>query len=187
MGLATLLHQHLHAAPPQIRHRRPDISPDLNALVAQMLSKSVEDRPQSAREVLSRPNGSVLATPRPASATVDLPGRPSVSPSQAGTLLATTKRRPCSPPLNSRDSGRHQPRLGGCLQCKLLERMQALPVLATFAVHGVLAGVLFIGPDSGRSTAPMRGAFLRQWRPRLYPARLRCRPRSPTALPTCPP
>ena len=47
-------HQHVSAQPPRIRDRRPDINPTLDALVAQMLSKSPQDRPQSAREVLDR-------------------------------------------------------------------------------------------------------------------------------------
>ena len=59
----ALLQQHLNAAPPQIRDRRPEIDPALNALVAQMLSKSPQDRPQSAVEVLNRLVGSTHAVP----------------------------------------------------------------------------------------------------------------------------
>ena len=54
----ALLEQHLTAPPPQIRDRRPGIDPALNALVAQMLSASPQDRPQSAVEVLSCLTGS---------------------------------------------------------------------------------------------------------------------------------
>jgi serine/threonine-protein kinase len=59
----ALLSQHLHAAPPQVRDRRPDVDPALNALVGQMLSKSPQDRPQSAVEVLNRLTGSTPAAP----------------------------------------------------------------------------------------------------------------------------
>ena len=54
----ALIQQHLNAAPPQVSDRRPGIDPALNALVAQMLSKSPEDRPQSALDVLNRLTGS---------------------------------------------------------------------------------------------------------------------------------
>ena len=62
----ALLQQHLHADPPRVRDRRPDISPGLDTLVAQMLSKSPQDRPQSAREVLDRLTGAPAAeAPKP--------------------------------------------------------------------------------------------------------------------------
>jgi serine/threonine protein kinase len=47
-------HQHVSATPPRIRDRRPDLSSALDALVAQLLSKSPQDRPQSAQAVLER-------------------------------------------------------------------------------------------------------------------------------------
>ncbi len=47
-------HQHVTATPPRIRDRRQDVSPTLDALVAQLLSKSPQDRPQSAKAVLDR-------------------------------------------------------------------------------------------------------------------------------------
>ena len=53
-------HQHVSATPPRIRDRRPDVSPALDALVAQLLSKSPQDRPQSAQAVLER-----LTHPKP--------------------------------------------------------------------------------------------------------------------------
>ena len=67
-GMATLP----DAAPPpaiepvlagKVRDRRPGIDPALNALVAEMLSKWPQDRPQSAREVLSRLTGSTVEAP----------------------------------------------------------------------------------------------------------------------------
>ena len=59
----ALMSQHLHAAPPQVRDRRPDVDPELDALVGQMLSKAPQDRPQSAVEVLNRLTGSTHPEP----------------------------------------------------------------------------------------------------------------------------
>jgi serine/threonine protein kinase len=39
----ALVHQHVNAAPPQLSERRPGINPALEALVAQLLSKSPQD------------------------------------------------------------------------------------------------------------------------------------------------
>jgi serine/threonine protein kinase len=61
-------HQHVYAAPPQIRERRPGIDPGLDALVTQMLSKSPQDRPRSALEVRDRLTRPQLGLPRPEAA-----------------------------------------------------------------------------------------------------------------------
>jgi serine/threonine protein kinase len=50
----ALMHQHVNAPPPQLSERRPGINPAIEALVAQLLSKSPQDRPQSALAVLDR-------------------------------------------------------------------------------------------------------------------------------------
>jgi serine/threonine protein kinase len=50
----ALMHQHVNAAAPQLSERRPGINPALESLVAQLLSKSPQDRPQSALAVLAR-------------------------------------------------------------------------------------------------------------------------------------
>jgi serine/threonine-protein kinase len=50
----ALMHQHVNAAPPQLSERRAGINPTLESLVAQLLSKSPQDRPQSALLVLDR-------------------------------------------------------------------------------------------------------------------------------------
>jgi eukaryotic-like serine/threonine-protein kinase len=50
----ALVNQHVNAAAPQLSERRPGIDPTLEALVAQLLSKSRQHRPQSARAVLDR-------------------------------------------------------------------------------------------------------------------------------------
>ena len=59
----ALMQQHLNSAPPQVSDRRPGIDPALNAIVAQMLSKSPQDRPQSAVELLDRLTGSTHEVP----------------------------------------------------------------------------------------------------------------------------
>jgi serine/threonine protein kinase len=50
----ALVHQHVNAAPPQLSERRPGINPALESLVGQLLSKSPQDRPQSALAVFDR-------------------------------------------------------------------------------------------------------------------------------------
>jgi eukaryotic-like serine/threonine-protein kinase len=59
----ALVHQHVNAAPPQLSERRPRINPALEALVAQLLSKSPQDRPQSALAVHDRLRGVELGSP----------------------------------------------------------------------------------------------------------------------------
>lgn len=49
---AETLKLHLEASPPPPRRLRPDVPPELDALVARLLSKRPQDRPQSANEVL---------------------------------------------------------------------------------------------------------------------------------------
>src|SRR5829696_8541165 len=59
----AVMSQHVNTAPPPISQRRPGIDPALEALVAQMLSKSELDRPQSARAVLDRLRQFELGSP----------------------------------------------------------------------------------------------------------------------------
>ena len=59
----ALVHQHVNAAPPQLSERRPGINPALEALVAQLLSKSPQDRPQSALAVHDRLREVELGSP----------------------------------------------------------------------------------------------------------------------------
>src|SRR5215207_8656576 len=59
----AVMNQHVNTAPPLISQRRPGIDPALEALVAQMLSKSAQDRPQSARAVLDRLRNFELGSP----------------------------------------------------------------------------------------------------------------------------
>ena len=61
-------HQHVSTRPPPIRERRPGIDPALDALVAQLLDKSPEDRPQSAREVVDRLSADQPGSPAPGEA-----------------------------------------------------------------------------------------------------------------------
>ncbi len=61
--LAVVISQHLHAAPTPPRDRNPELSPELDALILKLLSKSPHDRPASAGDVaqaLSQP-ASLLA------------------------------------------------------------------------------------------------------------------------------
>jgi serine/threonine-protein kinase len=50
----ALMHQHVNVPPPLLSERRPGINPALETLVAQLLSKAPQDRPQSALAVLDR-------------------------------------------------------------------------------------------------------------------------------------
>lgn len=50
----AVLHQHIHDDAPLLRSLRPEISPDLENLVGQLLSKRAGDRPASADEVEQR-------------------------------------------------------------------------------------------------------------------------------------
>jgi serine/threonine-protein kinase len=59
----AVMNQHVNTAPPQISQSRPGIDPALEALVAQMLNKSAQDRPQSARAVLDRLRNIELGSP----------------------------------------------------------------------------------------------------------------------------
>lgn len=47
----AVLHQHISELPPRVSERRPGVSPALDVLVGQLLSKRAEDRPSSAEEV----------------------------------------------------------------------------------------------------------------------------------------
>ena len=77
-------HQHVAATPPRVRDRRPEVSPALDALVAQLLSKSPQDRPQSAREVLER-----LTHPQPDSLTPEAAVPTTVIPAQTTRSMPT--------------------------------------------------------------------------------------------------
>ena len=59
----AVMSQHVNTAPPPISQRRPEIDPALEALVAQMLSKSPQDRPQSAQVVLDHLRHLELGSP----------------------------------------------------------------------------------------------------------------------------
>jgi len=50
----AVLQQHVHSDPPLLRARRPEVSPALEALVAQLLHKRSTERPTSADEVEER-------------------------------------------------------------------------------------------------------------------------------------
>jgi len=72
----AVLQQHVNNDPPLLRARRPEVSPALEALVAQLLHKRSSERPTSADEVEARL--SRLAA-----------GRDAASPGATATVLAT--------------------------------------------------------------------------------------------------
>ena len=83
----ALVHQHVNAAPPQLSERRPGINPALAALVAQLLSKSPQDRPQSALAVLDRLRDVELGPPA---------GRSDVSLATTAAMAQTTRPLPAA-------------------------------------------------------------------------------------------
>ena len=129
----ALLQQHLYAPPPQVRDRRPDIDPALNALVAQMLSKSPQDRPQSAREVHARLTGSASPASQP------------VAP--AATVVDT---RPAARPAPAPRASRAQPGRSGSLL--------GAGFLAGAAVMAMVAATVVL--MAGRAAAPTAGQLL---------------------------
>lgn len=65
-GAAAILNQHANIAPPTLRHENGRVSPELNALVMQMLAKSPDERAWTAAQVrdqLTLPSGCPSATP----------------------------------------------------------------------------------------------------------------------------
>jgi len=79
-NLAVLLSQHAYAEPASPRTHNPDISPDLDALILQLLRKQPADRPTSAAEVaqalgqmMPTPALSALLSSRAAAPTTNLP------------------------------------------------------------------------------------------------------------------
>ncbi len=66
---AALLHQHANVAPRALRTENARVSPELDALVMQMLAKSPADRPRSAGEVRDRLRSLGARRPGPPPAT----------------------------------------------------------------------------------------------------------------------
>ncbi|MFI6604675.1 serine/threonine-protein kinase [Nonomuraea sp. NPDC050536] len=103
-GLPGLLYSHLNEAPPSVRERRPDVPPELERLVFDLLAKSTDGRPPGAAAVASflrrtAPAGTLLlpSTPPPTrvdvnpltvSATAPLPRKSRKGLAVAGTALA---------------------------------------------------------------------------------------------------
>ncbi len=89
----AVLHQHLSVAAPRSISRRPEVPPQLDDLVAQLLAKSPADRPDSAETVRGRLEAIRLAAVAPLAAAVDLPDT-AVMPT------ATTEYLPAPPPAH---------------------------------------------------------------------------------------
>ncbi|MFE0338973.1 ABC transporter substrate-binding protein [Streptomyces sp. NPDC058955] len=62
-SVAALIHHHLHETPVPVEHHRPDLPPPLAALIAELLAKDPESRPQ-AEKAADRLDA--LASPSPA-------------------------------------------------------------------------------------------------------------------------
>lgn len=52
-----MAYAHVHVDPPKLAERRPDLDPELQALVDQCLEKQPKDRPQTARTLLEKLSG----------------------------------------------------------------------------------------------------------------------------------
>ncbi|MWA03514.1 protein kinase [Actinomadura sp. LD22] len=75
---ATLMHQHLTAAPPRLSALRPDAPPELERVLTQLLAKDPRDRPATASDVAAALRGLAPVPHRP----VDpAPGSPLISDS----------------------------------------------------------------------------------------------------------
>ena len=126
----ALMQQHLNAAPPQVSDRRPGIDPALNALVAQMLSKSPQDRPQSAVEVLDRLTGSTHEVPIGAATAAPLVD-----------IGQTARPSPTHPYLRAESTARPRQR-----------SLLGLGILAGAAVMALVAALVIAPSDDSRDT-----------------------------------
>ena len=68
-GAAAILNQHANIAPTPLRAENGRVSPELEALVMQMLAKSPEDRPQTAAQVRDRLTNPSAKPPVPTAST----------------------------------------------------------------------------------------------------------------------
>jgi serine/threonine-protein kinase len=131
-GAAAVLNQHANIAPRSLRAENSRVSPELNALVIQMLAKSPADRPQTAAQVRDR---LTLRSATP-------PAIPAVTaPTARGRQTAATR-----PPLRTVSRDRRRLALAGGLSALVLViALVALasggssPHTATNARHAVKA------------------------------------------------
>jgi serine/threonine protein kinase len=135
----ALLHQHTTVEPPRISARRPDTHPDLDKLVAEMLSKSPDDRPATALSVLHRLQAVNLA---------DAPQHPATPGQDAPTEVLHHPTRPLplggiphtpdeSMPPGTPETDQSKTRQG---RRTLLTTLFALAVAAVVAVALAVAG-----------------------------------------------
>jgi serine/threonine protein kinase len=96
----AIVHQHVTAAPPDLRAARPDVPAGLAALVGELLAKSPDDRPADAGVVAVRlaalrpdPPATAAAPPQPVPPPPFLPPPPSLPPPQRGPHPAEGRRR----------------------------------------------------------------------------------------------
>jgi serine/threonine-protein kinase len=99
----AVMHQHVNVSPPRIEDRRLGVCPALEALVAEMLSKSPQDRPRSALGVLDRLRhlelGTLHARSGTSASTTSVLGQatlplPVVEPAEITTGVAAYRRPP---------------------------------------------------------------------------------------------
>jgi serine/threonine-protein kinase len=92
-GPAQVIVAHLHETAPRASSLEPSVPPELDALIADMLAKDPEKRPQSMNDVLAR-----LAEPPAAApsrvATQLMPGAPPSSTGGSGPIVATPTTQP---------------------------------------------------------------------------------------------
>lgn len=85
----AVAHQHLGVAAPPIQASRPDVSPELAELVAHLLAKAPEHRPQSATDVLARLQSRAGAATTPLAVTPATAAMTTAVPSAAPTAAPT--------------------------------------------------------------------------------------------------
>jgi serine/threonine-protein kinase len=103
-GPLSIVHQHVYEAPEPLRLRRPDLPPEVEVLVSELLAKAPDERPSDAAAVRSR-IASIMQrlTPEVASSTVRLSAVPAaLAPSATPPDPAPIERKPTAHPVARR-------------------------------------------------------------------------------------
>ncbi|GIF53224.1 serine/threonine protein kinase [Asanoa ferruginea] len=175
----AVVHQHVTAAPPDLRTARPDVPAALAALVDELLAKSPDDRPGDAGAVAVRlaalRDDAAGAVPLPLASPLSLPSSRPSSPSLSG---------PSSSPPPGEDRRRWWLwGLAGCGSAALV----AIIVTSFLATReGPPVVVTAASPSAGSASAPPppSAATARPTRaPAVQPTRTST---SPSAVPTSP-
>jgi serine/threonine-protein kinase len=67
-GFGELIQAHLSAVPPRALSLEPSVSPEADALIARLLAKSPDDRPQTMNDVIEELDAAAAADPAPTAA-----------------------------------------------------------------------------------------------------------------------